>query len=36
MELRKQFQECEAELDRLIKDLQSSEKNPSSFPVYHE
>lgn len=34
MDLRKQFQECQAELDRMSKDLQLLEKNPSSFTVF--
>lgn len=34
MDLRKQFQDCEAELDRMLKDLQGLEKNPSSFTMF--
>ena len=34
MDLRKQFQDCEAELDRMTKDLQGLEKNPSSFTMF--
>ena len=34
MDLRKQFQDCEAELDRMTKDLQASEKNPSGFSMF--
>lgn len=34
MDLRKQFQECQTELDRMAKDLQILEKNPSSFTMY--